>query len=98
MVNVSRSRGRGDSRKQDRLATGQHLRVSEGDFTVAEWRHDLGRASTGGNPSQALPESLAHQDAAVLTPTRASEGGEVDVPERDHGAAFHGDLVQLVAA
>jgi len=65
--------------KQDRFASGQHLRIGESNFSSAQSRDSLGRAATGGNPQQTLPE-LADDDAAIRSPTRADKGAQDDVP------------------
>jgi hypothetical protein len=84
-------------REQDRLAAGQQLGAREGHFLVAQSQDDLGWASTGGHPDQAPRKTLADKEAALLTPMRAADLLSGDVPDRHHGAAFHGDLVQPVA-
>ena len=48
------------------------------------------RSSANGNPQELL---RADDDAAIITPACTSYAGEV--PPRNHGAAFHGDLVHL---
>ena len=88
MVSLSTS-SRRVSNKQDRSASRQDLRGSEGLLADAHSQDRLGRASTVGNSQETLRE-LADEDAAVLTPTRANEA---DVSKWDHRAAFHGDLV-----
>src|SRR5262249_22432458 len=80
---------------QDRFATRQKLRASESHFTVPPRRHDSGRTSSGRKMQQTFPESLAHKDAAVLSPTGPSEDG--DPSQRDHGSAFDRDLADLAS-
>src|SRR6266852_3695174 len=81
--------------KKNRFASGKNLRKHQKKISVAECGDGLGGASTVRNPKQALAPNIAHDNAAILTPTGAAEVGRV--PQRDHGAAFHGDLVQLAA-
>ena len=66
-------------------------------FTTGQFGYGLGRPSTSGDPKQARLIWLAHDDAAVLTPTRAADAVFAYVPERHNGAATHRDLAQLVA-
>ena len=70
------------------------MRLSEHDFTVAQKRHD-GEGTSGGGQQQSLPH-LTHNDAAILRPTRT--GDDSDLSHRDHGAAVHRHLVDLVAS
>ncbi len=83
------------SRKQNCFASGQNLRECKANFSVGGRRDGLGRASAVANPYQSLPKD-AQVDASVLAPARTVE--DADVTQRDHRAAFHGDLVQLASA
>src|SRR5271163_3367767 len=83
----------GIRREQQGFATRQDLRIRMDRLSTREIRHRGGCASTRGNEDHSEAGESISYDVAILAP--ASTKGAY-VTQRDYGAAFYRNLVQLV--